>query len=72
MPVFIIGFFLYQKGIEVLRNIEIYNEMKLNAKEFETMFLSHIVYLTKNSEEHIQKVEGYLDWLQGKKDNVRG
>lgn len=70
MPIYIIGFFLYQKDIYILRTREIYNKMNLNIEEFKKMFLSQIVYLTRNNTEYIQGAEKYLRWL-GKYKNHR-
>ena len=70
MPIYIIGFFLYQKDIYILRTREIYNKMNLDMEEFKKMFLSQIVYLTRNNTEYIQGAEKYLRWL-GKYKNHR-
>ena len=48
MPIFIVGFFLYEKNINVLRAREIYNKIVENGNLFEMMFMSQIVYLTRN------------------------
>jgi len=64
MPIFIVGFFLYEKNINVLRAREIYNKIVENGNLFEMMFMSQIVYLTRNDKKCIQDAKKYLLWLQ--------
>lgn len=64
MPIFIVGFFLYEKNINIVSTREIYNKMVKNANLFKVMFMSQIVYLTKNEKNCIQDAQKYLLWLQ--------
>lgn len=64
MPIFIVGFFLYEKNINVLSAREIYNKIVENGNLFEMMFMSQIVYLTRNDKKCIQDAKKYLLWLQ--------
>lgn len=64
MPIFIVGFFLYEKNINVLSAREIYNKIVENGNLFEMMFMSQIVHLTRNDKKCIQDAEKYLLWLQ--------
>lgn len=64
MPIFIVGFFLYEKNINVLSAREIYNKIVENGNLFEMMFMSQIVHLTRNDKKCIQDAKKYLLWLQ--------
>lgn len=64
MPIFIVGFFLYEKNINVLSAREIYNKIVENGNLFEMMFMSQIVHLTRNDKKYIQDANKYLLWLQ--------
>lgn len=69
-PVLTIGFFLFDKGIEIEKLKEICNQTVLvqNKKyQFERMIYSQIAYLTRNSGEDMCQYESrlnkYLQWI---------
>lgn len=64
MPIFIVGFFLYEKNINVLSAREIYNKIVEKGNLFEMMFMSQVVYLMRNDKKCIQDAKNYLLWLQ--------
>lgn len=67
MPVFIVGFFLYQKNIKESKTREIYKKIvgeKDSIYFFQRMLYSQIFYLSRNNSTCIKDVWDYLLWLQ--------
>jgi len=70
MPIFVIGFFMYEKNLKSYKLRNIYNKMVHSNREihlFERTIFSQIVYLTKNNEKSIKILNRYLFWLKGKR-----
>lgn len=69
-PVFIIGFFLFDKNIKIEKIKDIYNEMVVAENKqyyFERMLHSQVFYLTKNFNKEVFEYRGrlneYLQWI---------
>ena len=69
MPLFIIGFFAYEKNIMPTEAREIcgriINANKLQYLKLESMIYSQLFYLTKNRDISSNRIKDYLIWLRG-------